>query len=94
MYRIAGVVLMIGMGWMSARDQRPAGIDWKGQLPPPETQQTVQGLHINLMKICCEPIELTCSERKPHSSYVVWGIAAYRAPHQHISMCGRCCQLA
>jgi hypothetical protein len=31
------------------------------------------------MKICCEPIELTCSERKPHSSYVVWGIAAYRA---------------
>jgi hypothetical protein len=94
MYRIAGVVLMIGMGWMSARDQRPAGIDWKGQLPAPETQWTVQDLHINLIKICCEPIELMCSERKPHSSYVVWGVAACCAPHQHISICRRCCQLA
>jgi hypothetical protein len=38
MYRIAGVLLMIGMGWMSARDQRPAGIDWKRQFPAPERQ--------------------------------------------------------
>jgi hypothetical protein len=35
--------------------------------------------HINLMKICCEPIELACSQRKLHTSYVVWGIAAYHA---------------
>lgn len=32
----------------------------------------------NLMKICCEPIELTWSQLMPRSSYAVCGIAPHR----------------